>query len=523
MSVSAGQEILSMKGITKVYANSVIANQDVDFSVNAGEIHAIMGENGAGKTTLMKILFGLERADSGEVRIGGEKTSITSPLSAISHGIGMVHQHFMLVPSLTVAENMILGMEPKKHGTVDYQQAVALTAEACEKYNLHLDPNAKVENLSVGSKQKLEILKALIRGAKILILDEPTAVLTPQETQELFHELLKFKESGFTIIFISHKLREIKEICDRITVMRNGRTMGVYKVADVSEQEISRLMVGRDVVLTVDKGPSAPHEVILDVRNLKCMDLTGKLAVAGVSFSLRAGEILGIAGVEGNGQRQMVEAITGLASPASGSVSVCGTSTDKLSIRDIRDLGLSHIPQDRMILGVAKTASIGDNLLSDRLHKKEFGGRFLMNRRRIGEYISASVKDFRIKCATPNQAVESLSGGNIQKVVAARELSSGAKLIVADQPTRGVDVGATEFIRAKLVEMRDGGAGVLLISADLNEVMELSDKLIVMYNGEIVAFFPDSSLVTEEELGTYMLGLNRQSDEEIGRVVYVQE
>lgn len=523
MPVEAGREILSMKGITKVYANSVVANQNVNFSVNAGEIHAIMGENGAGKTTLMKILFGLEQADSGEIRIGGGKVSITSPLSAISHGIGMVHQHFMLVPSLTVAENMVLGMEPKKRGMVDHRQAAALAAEACKKYNFPLDPDARVQNLSVGSKQKLEILKALVRGAKILILDEPTAVLTPQETQELFHELLRFKESGFTIIFISHKLREIKEICDRITVMRNGRTMGVYNVSDVSEQDISRLMVGRDVVLTVDKGPPAPKEVILDVRGLTCKDVTGKLAVNGVSFSLRSGEILGVAGVEGNGQRQVVEAVTGLTPAASGEVTVCGAPIGRLGIREIRDLGLAHIPQDRMTLGVAKTASIGDNLLSDRMHRREFGGRFLINRRRIGAYIAQAVKDFRIKCATPNQAVESLSGGNIQKVVAARELSSGAKLIVADQPTRGVDVGATEFIRSKLVEMRDGGAGVLLISADLNEVMELSDRLIVLYNGEISAFFPDSSAVTEEELGAYMLGLKRQSPEEIGRVVHVQE
>lgn len=515
-------ELLRMQGITKVYSNSVIASDHVDFSVREGEIHAIMGENGAGKTTLMKILFGLEKADSGEIYLRGEKVAIHSPQAAIQLGIGMVHQHFMLVPSLSVAENMFLGIEPRKTGFLfDKAQTQKATVEICKKYNLPLDPQEKVKNLSVASMQKLEILKALVRGAKILILDEPTAVLTPQETAELFKQLVEFKEKGYTIIFISHKLHEIKEICDRITVMKNGRNMGVYQVADVTEQEISRLMVGRDVVLKIEKHPPKIGETVLAVEDLNCMEQDGRTSLKDVSFTLRSGEILGVAGVEGNGQRQLVEALSGMRPYVGGRIRICNQDIGEKSIRGIRDLGLSHIPQDRMAIGVAKTASIGDNLVSDRMHHEEYGGRFFVRRTRIAAYIQKAIEDFRIKCASARQRVSDLSGGNIQKVVVARELTLGSRLIIADQPTRGVDVGATEFIRNKLVEMRDNGVGVLLVSADLNEVIELSDRLIVLYNGEIVAHFSDSSQVNENELGEYMLGLGRQTADEIRRACCV--
>ena len=520
MASDVRHEALRMQGITKIYANGVVANNDVDFSVYAGEIHAIMGENGAGKTTLMKILFGIEKADSGTILIDGKEVTITSPLSAISQGIGMVHQHFMLVHSLTVAENMVLNMEPRKSGLfIDYASAERITREACEKYNFRLNPFDRVADLSVGSMQKLEILKALVRGARILILDEPTAVLTPQETSELFNQLLLFKDQGYTIIFISHKLPEIKKKCDRITVMRNGRVMGVHRVADVSEQEISRLMVGRDVVLSVEKGPSHPRQVVLDVRHLTHTGTDGKTALADVSFSLRAGEILGVAGVEGNGQRQLVESITGLIHHTGGDIRINGTLANQLSVREIRDLGLSHIPQDRMSLGVAETASISDNLLSDRIHKSEYGGKLFTDVKRISQYVNDAVKNFQIKCATPNQLVQSLSGGNIQKVVVARELSLGSPLIIVDQPTHGVDVGATEFIRHKLVQMRDEGAAILLLSADLNEIIELSDRLIVMYEGMITAYFSSTKEISEELLGNYMLGLKRQTQQEMGAVM----
>lgn len=520
--VNRDADALVMKGITKIYANGVVALDKVDFSVRVGEIHAVMGENGAGKTTLMKVLFGLEKADSGEIFINGEKTSITSPLSAISQGIGMVHQHFMLVQSLTVAENVVLGMEPKRHGYImDYAQAEKFVRQACEKYNFRLNPSEKVANLSVGSRQQLEILKALVRGAHTLILDEPTAVLTPQETEELFKELHRFRADGYTIIFISHKLQEIKKNCDRITVMRGGHVMGVHKVSDITEPEISRLMVGRDVVLTLAKQECKPQDVILQVQNLSRKSSSGSTdSLRGVNFSLRRGEILGVAGVEGNGQRELVEIITGLSLPTGGSVHIKAQNISGRSVREIRDMGLSHIPQDRMTLGVAKTASIGDNLLSDRMHLRRYGGRLFVNQRNISDYIKTVIRDFRIKCATYTQNVDSLSGGNIQKVVAARELSLGASLVIADQPTRGVDVGATEFIRNKLVEIRDGGAGILLVSADLNEVIELSDSLIVLCEGEITAYFMSTKDISEEMLGRYMLGLSRQSPEEIGRAVY---
>ncbi len=509
-------EMVVMRDITKIYSNNVVASNHVNFSVKKGEIHAIMGENGAGKTTLMKILFGLERPDSGEIYLHGEKVTIGSPLTAIRLGIGMVHQHFMLVPNLTVAENMFLGIEPHKKGFFsDRGEMEKAAAEVCEKYNFPLNPRDKVKNLSVASMQKLEILKALVRGAKILILDEPTAVLTPQETSELFRQLVDFKDNGFTIIFISHKLREIKEICDRITVMKNGKNMGVYSVADVSEQEISRLMVGRDVILHFTKEDSHPGQDVLAVSNLCCYGRDGRQTLKNVSLTLREGEILGVAGVEGNGQRELVESITGMRLFGAGSIKICGEEIRNKSIRKIRALGMSHIPQDRMKMGVAPTASIADNLVADRMQNKEYCGTVFVRKKRVNQYIGKLIRAFQIKCARPAQQVSDLSGGNIQKVVIARELSNGSKLVVADQPTRGVDVGATEFVRSKLVEMRNQGVGVLLVSADLNEVMEMSDRLIVLYNGELVAHFADSSKVSEDELGEYMLGLNRQSEEEI--------
>ncbi|AWZ47490.1 ABC transporter ATP-binding protein [Clostridiaceae bacterium 14S0207] len=515
-----GKELLEMKNITKVYPNGIVANSGINFSVTEGEIHALMGENGAGKSTLMKILFGIEQAEEGDIFLKGEKINITSPNAAIKYGIGMVHQHFMLVPSLTVAENMVLGAEPKKGISIDLETAIKRTEELSKKYNLHVDPRAKVEDLPVGMKQKVEILKALLRGAKILILDEPTAVLTPQETQELFEELINLKKQGHTMIFISHKLKEIKQICDRISIMRNGKFMGVHDVSKISEQDISRLMVGRDVVLKVDKKKAEPKESVLQVRDLGYYDETGKKIVKNISLSVRKGEIVGVAGVEGNGQMELVEIITGMKKLHEGSVNMDGNDISKLNIKQIRNLGTSHIPEDRMTYGVAGNVSIEQNLISDKYDSKELNGKFLLKMSKIKELAEKLVKDYKIKCNSPYQGVGRLSGGNIQKVVVAREFSSNPKLIVADQPTRGVDVGAIEFIRKKLVELRDEEKGILLVSADLNEVLELSDSLIVMYGGEITAYFEDASKVTEEELGFYMLGVKKQSPEEIRRAIY---
>lgn len=511
--------VVQMKGITKVYPNGIAANQGVDFNVKRGEIHALMGENGAGKSTLMKMLFGLEQPTEGEIYVNGEKVSLTSPTVAISKGIGMVHQHFMLVPNLTVAENMVLGMEPKHKGMfMDYKKAVEITEEYAKKYNLHVDPNAKVRDIPVGMKQKVEILKALVRGAKILILDEPTAVLTTQETEELFKELIHLKEQGYTMIFISHKLHEIKQITDRLTIMRSGKSMGVYQTADISKEEISRLMVGRDVILTVEKDQAQPTDVVLRVRDLEYTNEWNKKMLNKLSFDVRKGEILGITGVEGNGQRELVDMLFNLNTPDSGTATVNGQSVIGQPQRKIRDLGVSLIPEDRMTFGMAGTATIEENLMSDRSADKKYNNGPLFNMKKMHEDSDQLIKDYKVLCKSRNQQVGMLSGGNIQKVVVAREFSADPILIIADQPTRGIDVGATEFIRKKLVELSRAGAAVLLVSADLNEVMELSDSLIIMYNGGIAAYFEDTTSLTDAVMGEYMLGLKQQSDEEVRRV-----
>lgn len=431
----------------------------------------------------------------------------------------MVHQHFMLVPNLTVAENMILGMEPKHKGMfMDYKKAVEITEEYAKKYNLHVDPNAKVRDIPVGMKQKVEILKALVRGAKILILDEPTAVLTTQETEELFKELIHLKEQGYTMIFISHKLHEIKQITDRLTIMRSGKSMGVYQTADISKEEISRLMVGRDVILTVEKDQAQPTDVVLRVRDLEYTNEWNKKMLNKLSFDVRKGEILGIAGVEGNGQRELVDMLFNLNTPDSGTATVNGQSVIGQPQRKIRDLGVSLIPEDRMTFGMAGTATIEENLMSDRSADKKYNNGPLFNMKKMHEDSDQLIKDYKVLCKSRNQQVGMLSGGNIQKVVVAREFSADPILIIADQPTRGIDVGATEFIRKKLVELSRAGAAVLLVSADLNEVMELSDSLIIMYNGGIAAYFEDTTSLTDAVMGEYMLGLKQQSDEEVRRV-----
>ncbi|QNL44392.1 ABC transporter ATP-binding protein [Oscillibacter hominis] len=513
--------VVQMKGITKVYPNGIAANQNVDFSVRRGEIHALMGENGAGKSTLMKMLFGLEQPTEGEIRVNGEKVSLTSPTAAISKGIGMVHQHFMLVPSLTVAENMVLGMVPKKSGLfIDRRRATEITREYSEKFNLHVDPDAKVMDIPVGMKQKVEILKALVRGAKILILDEPTAVLTTQETSELFKELIHLKDQGYTIIFISHKLNEIMQITDRLTIMRAGKSMGVYQTRDVTPEKISRLMVGRDVVLKVEKEKARPGDTVLRVRDVEYVNEWGKKMLDKVSFDLRKGEILGIAGVEGNGQKELVDMLFHLNTPNSGSIEVNGTSILGLSQGRIRELGVSLVPEDRMLYGIAGGGTIEENLIADRCSAKRLNRGPLFNMKAIHEESDRLIGDYTVLCKSRAQQVKMLSGGNIQKVVVAREFSNSPALIIADQPTRGIDVGATEFIRRKLVELSRSGIAVLLVSADLNEVMELSDSLIVMYGGKIAAYFEDTDALNDEIMGEYMLGLQHQPSEQIGRVCH---
>lgn len=510
-----GNEVLSMNHISKVYPNGVMANKDINFSVDKGEIHALSGENGAGKSTLMKILFGEERSTSGSIRIDGKEVQINSPQDALALGIGMVHQHFMLVPSLTVTENIILGMEKRKGLGIDYSYSEKLIREMGDRFSMNLNPKAKVRDLSVGQKQKLEILKILVRGAKILILDEPTAVLTPQETVELFKELKHLKEEGFTVIFISHKLDEVRELCDRISIIRHGESVGVFNLCDVTNEEISRLMVGRNVELKIKKERARKGEKMLCIQNVTAKDDENREVISNLSFNVHSGEIFGVAGVEGNGQSELVEAITGLRHPSSGSIKLNDTKIGNCSIKEIRAMGLSHIPEDRMTIGIASNMSIAENIVSDKLNKKEFFRKGMINSKEIDSFADERIKEFNILCKDNAVSVSSLSGGNIQKVVLARELSSSPKLVIADQPTRGVDVGASELIRTKLVKLRDEGNSVLLVSSDLSELLNLSDRIMVMYKGKAVAFLSNVENLTSEDLGRFMLGLDEQSPEEL--------
>ena len=513
-SLAMGNEILRMEQITKIYPNGVMANKEVNLFVNAGEIHALMGENGAGKSTLMKILFGIEPKDSGKIYFEGKEVNSQSAAETIQLGIGMVHQHFMLVESLRVYENVILGMEPKKGIFTDKESAIQLVKDMAKKYNLNVDPMARVSDLSVGVKQKVEILKVLVRGAKLLILDEPTAVLTPQETKELFEQLMLLKQNGHTIIFISHKIKEVRQICDNITVLRGGRYVGTMPVADSTEEEISRFMVGRDVVLKVNKKPAQFGETLLEVQNITYWNQENKKVLNNISFSLKRGQILGVAGVEGNGQNELAECIFGFYKNIQGKILLNGQNLLEKTIYEIRSSGVSYIPEDRIKTGVAKDVTIWENLVSDRIDNKELKKNGILNHKKIITMAKELINNFAILCKNEYQQAGMLSGGNMQKVVVAREFSANPELLIANQPTRGIDVGANEFIWKKIVEQRDAGKGILLISADLNEVMELSDSILVMCDGEIAAYFENSKDVTEYELGMYMLGIKKQAEQE---------
>jgi simple sugar transport system ATP-binding protein len=515
--------ILRTEDLSKVYPNGTLANKQLDFGVASGEILGLVGENGAGKSTLMKILYGEEAPSSGKVFLEGKSVSFSSSQDAIKAGIGMVHQHFMLVPSLTLAENLVLGQEPRRGKTnfFDLEAAVAITEELAKKYNFKIFARARVVDVSVSMRQKLEILKALYRGAKILILDEPTAVLTPQETDELFVELQALRKHGHTIIFISHKLNEIFKLCDRVSVMRDGRMIGTHLVSDIDSQTISNEMVGREVILTVEKKKAEPGKKVLTARDLSYIDDFGIMAVDHLSFSLRKGEILGVVGVDGNGQSELVRILTGSIKTLSGSLAVEGKDVTNRKPGEMRKAGMAHIAEDRMTVGTALPASIEDNLVADRYFSREFTNRAgFLKTDAIAKTAADIVSGFDIRCGSPSQSVDSLSGGNMQKVVIGREFTAKAEILVISQPTRGVDVGAIEFIHKRIIKMRDAGKAVLLISSDLQEVMSLSDSLIVMNSGKIVAYFEDASATTDKELGLYMLGLKRMSPEEIGRVLH---
>lgn len=509
--------ILEMNHISKIYGNGIVANKDVDFSLKEGEIHALVGENGAGKTTLMKILFGMEKPSEGDILYHGEPLKMSSSKDAISQGIGMVHQHFMLVDSFSVAQNIILGMEPKKGLFVNEEQAVSYTEQLCAQYNLPVDAKATTKYLPVGMKQKVEILKALARGAKILILDEPTAVLTPQETEQLFTELVHLKEQGHTIIFISHKIPEVKKISDRITVMRAGQSIGCYQTAEVSEQEISNLIVGWEMDTSLKKAQPKKSELKIKVSDVSYQDKEQVTVLNHVSFGVPGGMIFGIAGVQGNGQVELIELLTKRLQLQQGSISINGRSVVDMSVNSLRKSGLGYIPEDRMKEGIAKDISIAENIISNVYATPEFCRGGLLKGKEIAEYTDGYIEAYEIKCSGRDHKTGMLSGGNMQKVVAARECSHDPEVLIAEQPTRGVDIGAAHIIHKKIVELRDNGCAVLLVSADLSEVMKLSDVIAVMYEGEIVAYYDDVKKIDEEELGLFMLGVKKHEKEQIGR------
>ncbi|HMQ54767.1 MAG TPA: ABC transporter ATP-binding protein [Anaerolineae bacterium] len=503
-------DLIDMQNITKIYSNGVVANRDVNFSVQKGEIHALVGENGAGKSTLMKILYGLEQKTGGRILLNGQATEIKNPHQAIDLGIGMVHQNFMLVPSFTIAENVVLGREPVKGRLVDTEAAIRVTERIAQEYGLDVDPLARVEATPVGMRQRVEILKTLYRGADLLILDEPTAVLTPQETDELFQAVRRLVDQGKTVIFITHKLIEVKEISDRVTVMRLGQVTGKVRTADVSEEDIARMMVGREVLFRVEKPEQPRGEAVAEVRELGYVSATGRPMLRDVSFNVYAGEILGIAGVEGNGQTELAEVLSGLKTPTTGQALVQGESILGHGPRGVRRAGVAHIPEDRLTNGVALEASIAENLAVDRYYRPPFTRRGVLSLKQIRRQAEALIETFDIRTSGYNAPIGSLSGGNMQKVVIAREFSADPLLLIAAQPTRGVDIGASEFVRRQLVEARNKGQAVLLISADLAEILSLADRIAVMYKGQIAGMFKNTPDLTEAELGLYMLGLKTQ-------------
>ena len=481
--------LLEARGLTKRFPG-VIANEDVSLTLHEGEILALLGENGAGKSTLVKMIYGLYAPDEGEIAIKGETVRLSGPRDAIRRGIGMVHQHFQLVPVFTVAENVVLGDEPVRWPFVNMKKARAEVARLAEEFGLRVNVDARVEDLPVGTQQRVEILKALYRKADILILDEPTAVLTPQETDDLLRVVRGFADSGVGVVFITHKLREVLAIADSIEVLRGGRQVGTTTPAQTDQAGLAEMMVGRGVLLSVDKAPAKPTDVVLDVVRLSAKDDLGLPAVRDVSLEVRAGEILGIAGVEGNGQRELVQAITGLRRCTADRVTVRGEDILNSTPRRIHDLGVGHVPEDREADGLVGPYSVADNLVLDRFDEPEFARRGVRRRGAIDSLARDLVDSFDIRTPGISTTVQSLSGGNKQKVVIARELAADPVLLVAAQPTRGVDVGSIEFIHSQIVAARDRGAAVLLVSAELDEVLGLSDRIAVMHAGELVATMP---------------------------------
>lgn len=496
---------VELTGVTKRFG-TVTANDNVDLQVEAGTVHALLGENGAGKTTLMNILYGLIVPDAGEIRLQGKPITFKNPSDAIAARVGMVHQHFMIVPSLTVAENVLIGMSPTKFGIVDRRQSNRIVAERSRAFGLPLDPSARAADLSIGVLQRVEIVKALVRGAEVIILDEPTAVLTPQEADDLSVTIRDLARAGTTVILITHKLREVMKTCRRATVMRGGRVVDTVSVVDTDEQQLTQLMVGRIPVTTWSKQP-VPTRPRLEIKDLTVKDDRGREVLHAVNLSVPAGRIIGIAGVEGNGQSQLVETITGLRRAEAGRVTLDGRDIADRGPRAVRKSGVAHIPEDRLHRGVARDTSIRNNIIVN-VYKKRPHSRFSILRPRYSDdYAARLISKFSITADGPGAAIGGLSGGNMQKVVVARELATSPEVVVAAQPTRGVDVGSIEFLHRELIELRESGVAVLLLSAELDELFALADVIHVMYEGAITGTF-DPATATEYDIGAAMAGAN---------------
>lgn len=497
--------VLEAKGITKRFPG-VLANDQVDLILHQGEILAFLGENGAGKSTLMNMLYGLYHPDEGEIWIKGEKVELKNPSDAIARGVGMVHQHFQLVDVMTVAENVMLGSEITRGvGVLDRRNAQKEVRALSEQYGLEVDPTAVVEDLPVGTQQRVEIIKALYRKADILILDEPTAVLTPQEANELFRIMNDLTKEGVSIIFITHKLKEVLSVADRIGVLRSGKMVGTATPEESTQDSLAAMMVGRDVILKVEKTPAKPQDVVLSIRDLRVKDDRDHTAVRGVDLEVHAGEIVGIAGVQGNGQRELVEALTGLRSVESGTILIDGLDTAGYSPRQVTELGVAHIPEDREKHGLVMAYSLADNMVLNNYYKNPFANGVFMRQQVINEQADQLVKEYDVRPPNAQLHASKLSGGNKQKVIVAREFSRPTKLLIAAQPTRGIDVGSIEFIHNQIVAQRDRGIAVLVVSAELDEVLSLADRVAVMFDGRVVAVLPIEE-ATREKVGLLMAG-----------------
>jgi len=501
------EKIIEFKNVSKRFPG-VLANAHITMDIRKGEIFAVVGENGAGKSTLMKTMYGLHAPTEGEVFLHGKKVEKFSPSYAIENGIGMVHQHFMLVPSFTVAENIVLGNEKRKHRFfVNEPEATSVVNDLCKTYGLAVDPDLKIEDVSVGIQQRVEILKTLYRGADILILDEPTAVLTPQETDDLFKVIRKLvNELGKTVIIITHKLNEVLALSDRVGVMRQGKLIGVVETASVDEQQLAEMMVGREVLFDKLDKKETSGDTLIKARDIMALDKRGFKALKGIDLDIRAGEILGIAGIEGNGQTELIEVLSGMSPLVGGAIEMRGKNIDGLTPHEIREIGVAHIPEDRLVTGLSKESSIEDNMLMGLQHNDQFSTKGIhINRKKVGDYANGLIEKYDVRTAGKAVKVGSLSGGNMQKVVIAREFSFNTPILLISQPTRGVDIGAIEFIHEQIIQKRNEGCAIILVSAELDEIFRLSDRIITLYEGEITGEFK-SGEISKKDIGYYMTG-----------------